>query len=92
MSFCTDVAIANNEAARNKLSGIRCTESNNVKVTGNLTEGNDENGIKFDTLLDAFKKITVTNNVAQYNTGKGIDIGKAVESTVVNNTMVMNGK
>ncbi|MDB4925279.1 alginate lyase family protein [Mucilaginibacter sp.] len=92
VSFCNDVAIVNNEAARNKLSGIRCTESNNIKVTGNLTEGNDENGIKFDTLLDAFRKITVTNNVAQYNTEKGIDIGKAIESTVAGNTLVGNGK
>jgi len=92
LSFCNDVTISNNEAARNKLSGIRCTESNNVKVTGNLTEGNDENGIKFDTLLDSFKKIIITDNVAQYNTGRGIYVGKAIESTVANNIMVANGK
>jgi len=92
VSFCNDVTISNNEAARNKLSGIRCTESNNVKVTGNLTEGNDENGIKFDTLLDSFKNIIISNNVAQYNTGRGIYIGKVVESRVANNTIVANGK
>jgi len=92
VSFCNDVTISNNEAARNKLSGIRCTESNNIKVTGNLTEGNDENGIKFDTLLDSFKKIIITDNVAQYNTGRGIYVGKAIESKVADNIMVANGK
>jgi parallel beta-helix repeat protein len=92
VSFCNNVVISNNEAARNKLSGIRCTESNNLKVTGNLTEGNDDNGIKFDTLLDSFRKIDVSNNIAQYNGGYGIYIGKALESKVANNTQVGNGK
>jgi parallel beta-helix repeat protein len=92
VSFCNGVIISNNEAARNKLSGIRCTESNNVKVNGNLVEGNDENGITFDTLLDPFNKITISNNVSQYNGAQGIYINKAIESTVVNNTLIGNGK
>ena len=92
VSYSNDAVISNNETARNKLSGIRFTESNNVKVTGNLTEGNDENGIKFDTLLDSFHKITISNNVAQYNTGKGLYVEKLLESTVANNTLTANGK
>jgi parallel beta-helix repeat protein len=92
VSYSNDVVISKNEAARNKLSGIRVTQSNNVTVTGNLTEGNDENGIRFDTLMDSFNNIKVTNNVAQYNTRQGISIGKAVNSTVANNTSIANGK
>ncbi|MDB5111622.1 MAG: hypothetical protein JWR67_2736, partial [Mucilaginibacter sp.] len=79
------------EAARNKLSGIRCTESNNVKVTGNLTEGNDESGIQFDTLLDSFHQIVISNNVSQYNGAHGIYMDKALESMVKNNTLTGNG-
>jgi parallel beta-helix repeat protein len=92
ISYCNDVAITHSEAARNKLSGIRCTESNDVKVTGNLTEGNEENGIRFDALFDGFRKVEVNNNVAQYNTGQGIYIGKNTDSKIANNTMVGNGK
>jgi parallel beta-helix repeat protein len=92
ISYSNDVTVANNEAARNKLSGIHSTESNNVKVTGNLTEGNEDSGIKFDTLFDSFNNITISGNVAQYNTRNGIFVGKAVNSTVSNNTQTANGK
>jgi len=32
ISFCDNVVVSKNEVARNKLSGIRCTESDHVKV------------------------------------------------------------
>ncbi|HWZ35000.1 MAG TPA: right-handed parallel beta-helix repeat-containing protein [Mucilaginibacter sp.] len=92
ISYSHEVTITNNEAARNKLSGIRCTESNNVKVSNNLTEGNDEHGIKFDTLLDSFHQINLSNNIIQYNTLSGIYLEKVPDGVVSNNTLIGNGK
>jgi parallel beta-helix repeat protein len=91
VSFCSHAVISNNEVARNKLSGIRCTESANIKVTENLTEGNDENGIRFDALMDGFNKINVSNNVSQYNKLVGIYIGKGTGSVISNNMLEGNG-
>jgi parallel beta-helix repeat protein len=41
LSFCRDVTVAGNEAARNALYGIHCFESVNVVETDNLIEAND---------------------------------------------------
>jgi parallel beta-helix repeat protein len=92
MSFCNGIVVLNNEAARNKLSGIRCTESDNVQVNGNLAEGNDKNGILFDSLLDNFRNVVITSNIAQYNTEHGIIIEKCPQAIIANNTMIGNGK
>jgi parallel beta-helix repeat protein len=90
VSFCTGIVISNNETARNKLSGIRCTESSNIKVIKNLAEGNDENGIRFDALMDGFNKISVTSNVSQYNKLVGIYIGKGTVGIISNNILKGN--
>ncbi|HEY4325072.1 MAG TPA: alginate lyase family protein [Mucilaginibacter sp.] len=92
LSFCNDATISGNEAARNKLSGIRCTESSNIKATKNLAEGNDENGIRFDALMYGFNKIDVTGNICQYNGHMGIYTGKGTGGVVSSNTLTGNGK
>ncbi|GHT18314.1 hypothetical protein AGMMS4957_00370 [Bacteroidia bacterium] len=90
LTFARDVIITGNEAARNQLSGIRCTESENVQVINNLTEGNDASGISFDTQMDGLRKITVKDNLSQNNGAYGIYIGKAEEALVEGNTTVAN--
>ncbi|MGN6510294.1 MAG: alginate lyase family protein [Chitinophaga sp.] len=90
--FCSDAVIEGNETARNKLSGIRCTESSNVRIGSNLSEGNDENGIRLDALMDGVKGFAVENNTAQYNGGKGIFIGNPESGEAKNNSEKGNGK
>jgi parallel beta-helix repeat protein len=90
LSFSSNAVILNNEAARNKLSGIRCTESRNIKVEGNLTEGNDGNGILFDVLMKGTEGINMENNLSRNNGLHGIYIEKADVKTVKNNTIADN--
>ncbi|KAA6301644.1 MAG: hypothetical protein EZS26_002250 [Candidatus Ordinivivax streblomastigis] len=54
LSFGNNVAIVANEAARNKLSGIRCTENKDIRLQNNLTEGNDAHEIAFERLIAGF--------------------------------------
>lgn len=45
MSFVSDFLVAHNEAARNKLAGVTCAESQSIQLIDNLAEGNDSDGI-----------------------------------------------
>ncbi|GHT88359.1 hypothetical protein FACS189474_3450 [Bacteroidia bacterium] len=90
LTFARNVIITGNEAARNQLSGIRCTESENIQVINNLTEGNDANGISFDAEMDGSRKITVKDNLSQNNGEYGIYIGKAEDALVNGNTIIAN--
>jgi parallel beta-helix repeat protein len=92
LSFSHDAVIADNEVARNNRSGIRCTESENIQVTGNLVEGNDEDGILFDSLMDGSRKIVVSKNFSRNNGQHGIFIEKAKGSTISNNISIDNGQ
>lgn len=67
VTFCRNISITENEAARNALSGIRCTESENIRITGNLVEGNDGSGITLDTMTDGSKNVEIGNNLSQNN-------------------------
>ena len=70
--FGKNINIRDNQMARNKLSGIRCSESQNISITGNLTEGNDTNGISLEKLLDGCKNTEVKNNRSANNGMYGI--------------------
>jgi hypothetical protein len=65
--FCKNIVVTGNEAARNALSGIRCSESENVRITGNLFEGNDRNGITLESITNDSKNIEINNNLSQNN-------------------------
>jgi len=87
-----DITILNNEAARNALYGIRVSESQNVRVHGNLAEGNDGGGIIFDVLLQGSRDIVVWNNVSRNNGGYGIEIAGASGSDVQANSVSDNAR
>ncbi len=91
VSFSRDVTVANNEAARNRLYGIRVTESANVRVEGNLVEGNDAGGIVVERLFDGSRGIAVRGNVARNNGGEGIDAAGATGADLTGNTVADNG-
>ena len=90
LSFSKNVIISGNEAARNTLSGIRCTESENIQVIDNLTEGNDEHGILMEALMDGCKAVTIKNNLSQNNGKFGIIVEK--NQAVVENNITKNNK
>jgi predicted alpha-1,2-mannosidase len=90
LSFCHNIEVSNNEAARNKLSGIHCTESENIKITHNLTEGNDESGIAFNAQMNGSRKIIVRDNLSQNNGQYGIFIEKVSDADVEKNKTFAN--
>ena len=85
VKFCDNVEILGCETARNKLAGIRCTESRNLNVNDNLIEGNEMNGLAIDAMLEGCENVTVKNNLAQGNTGHGIFFEKVSSLTANNN-------
>ena len=87
---CDGVEIIGCEAARNKLAGIRCTESQNLTVNDNLVEGNEMNGLSIDAMMDGCTNVTVTNNLAQGNTGHGILFEKVSSLTAQGNVTKHN--
>ena len=90
LSHSRNVAISNNEAARNALHGIRATESEDVRVLGNLAEGNDSSGIMFDTLMDGCRRVEVRGNLSRNNGGYGIEVQRVTGATVQDNTVADN--
>ena len=72
VKLCDGVEITGCEAARNKLAGIRCADSQNLTVSGNLIEGNEMNGLTVDAMMDGCSNVTAINNTVQGNTGTGI--------------------
>lgn len=72
VSFGQDLSIINNELARNKLSGLRCSECNKILISGNIAEGNDGNGILLDKIMDGCIKVTLNKNIARNNGLYGI--------------------
>ena len=90
VKFCDGVEILGCEAARNKLAGIRCVESQNLTINDNLIEGNEMNGLAIDALMDGCKNVTVKNNLAQGNTGYGFFFEKISSLTAQDNVSKHN--
>jgi parallel beta-helix repeat protein len=91
VTFSRDITIFNNEMARNSLYGIRVSESENVRVRGNLAEGDDAGGIRFDTLLEGSRNIVVRDNLLRNNGGPGLQIAGAAGADVHMNSEADNG-
>lgn len=91
ISFSQNISVSNCEASRNKISGIRCTESKQITVTGCLSEGNDINGFSFDALMDGSDQITVKNNRVQYNKDGAIPVEKCKNCIFTDNKLIGNG-
>lgn len=88
---CNDFKIANNEFARNKLSGIYCAESNDIILESNWIEGNDQYGIKIDQLMDGCENIVLRQNLVQNNAFKGVFIYNSNSITIQENKLLNNG-
>jgi hypothetical protein len=64
---------------------VRVTDSLNVRVGGNLAEGNHDVGIVFDALMDGTREIQVLDNVSRNNGGYGIEISRVAGGVVHGN-------
>ncbi|MBL9189828.1 MAG: alginate lyase family protein [Opitutaceae bacterium] len=92
VSFSREFAITGNETARNALHGIRVADSRNVRLTGNLSEGNDGDGIAFVTLMDGCRQIEARDNVVRNNGGAGLGPLPAGAGTLAANRSIDNGR
>jgi parallel beta-helix repeat protein len=90
LSFSRDLILSGNETARNTLHGIRATESENVRVVDNLSEGNGGGGIVFDALMDGTRNVEIRGNISRNNRGYGIEVGRAGGRKVQGNTLLDN--
>ena len=91
ISFGRDLTITNNEIARNARSGIHVTESQAVRVSGNLAEGNDRDGIAFDALMDGCRQLEIFENISRNNGNYGIKLEHALGQVLKNNSLTDNG-
>ncbi len=91
LTNCTDVTVNNCELARNAWFGILVTESNNINISGNLVEANDNSGVMIQYLHNGSQNVTVSKNLIHYNNGFGLEsyTGKNIKSA--NNTYAGNG-
>ena len=87
---CDGVEILGCEAARNKLAGIRCVESQNLTINNNLIEGNERNGLAIDAMMDGCMNVKVKSNLAQGNTGHGFFFEKVSSLTAEENVSTHN--
>ena len=92
LSFCRDIILSGNELARNQRSGIRFMECDELRISGNLLEGNDDHGIFSDNLTGRVFHAELTNNYLNYNGKKGISGNGAHTLKYERNVSVGNGK
>jgi hypothetical protein len=86
-----DVSVSNSEFARNRLFGIHAVESQDIRLRGNLAEGNDGGGIAFESLMDGCRSIEVRENIVRNNGGPGINTNGAA-GLVERNATADNGR
>ena len=87
----SNVIIEHNEVARNGFYGILVTESNQVRITDNLVEGNDRSGVMLEYLHRGSSGVTVNNNHIHYNSGFGLESYAATGLKENNNLFAGNG-
>jgi hypothetical protein len=92
LAYSHGVTISGSEIARSALYGVRSTDSQDVHVRGNLVEGNEAGGIRFDADKEGCRRIELLANRVQNNVGCGIEIIRAVDGTVSGNRMLDNGR
>jgi predicted alpha-1,2-mannosidase len=81
-----EVTVSDCEMSRNRLSGFRCTESDDITVANSLTEGNDRDGITVESLTDGCRKVSIRGNLTQNNGRYGIRTTNVLLLEQVGNT------
>ncbi len=91
LMHCSEIRIVRNEVARNARQGIRCSESRNIHIEGNLLEGNDGFGLLSDVVLDGTRGLEVVNNLVRNNGRGGIYVYRTGRTILENNRLRDNG-
>jgi parallel beta-helix repeat protein len=90
LDHCANVSVSNSEISRNGYYGLLISESEKVTVTNNLIEGNDRSGVMMEFLQNGSQYINITNNIAQYNAGYGIEGYSVRNSNIQQNSFAGN--
>jgi parallel beta-helix repeat protein len=85
------ISVSNCEIARNSLNGIGLADCRNIKISGNLIEGNDGSGITAEPFFSGDYSVVVSDNISRNNGKSGIKINKATGGSLVNNRLTDNG-
>ncbi len=92
LAHCSNALVESCEVARNAYYGILITESANIRITGNLVEGNDCSGVMAEFLSRGSENITVANNLIHYNNGFGVEAYAVRNLKSEKNAYAGNGK
>ena len=92
VTFCSQVSVTNCETGRNGLSGIRFAESQQIKIIGNLCEGNGENGIFIERQLDPCTEVEIKGNTMQNNRLSGLEASTAQSLSTSDNRCLHNSE
>lgn len=91
-TFCKKLNVQDCEMARNKRSGIRCAENEEVTITGCCSEGNDRHGIFIEKRMDRCRNVTVRQNTLLNNGITGVYIQEASGLLIEENRAENNRK
>lgn len=86
INYGKDVVICGVEAARNRLSGIQCSQCTGVRITGSLLEGNDGGGVHLYCVPAKAGEAYLLNNILRNNGAQGILINNVRAHTQDNIT------
>ena len=91
LDHCNNISLSNSEISRNGYYGLLISECEKVTVTNNLIEGNDRSGVMLEFLQNGSQYINITNNIAQYNAGYGIEGYSVKNNNIQQNSFAGNG-
>ena len=90
MDHCSDAEVENCEIARNGYYGILISESSGISIRKSFIEANDQSGIMNEFLFKGSDKISISDNILQYNNGYGIESYAVKDLVLTNNTFTGN--
>lgn len=91
LDHCTNASVTGCEIARNAYYGVLISESKQINIKGNLIEANDRTGVMAEYLYHGSTKISITNNIIQYNAVFGVATYGAIYSIIQQNVYAGNG-
>lgn len=86
----SNIRVIGNNMRFNRFSGIWSRSSYSNKIMNNIASSNGGSGIDVLQEGTACSGTTVANNIADYNSGHGIALGRSRCDVVVNNTITSN--
>lgn len=88
---CNAATVNSNELARNALNGISVSECADVRISGNLIEGNDESGVWVPYLYQGTRKMVLSGNRIRFNGGYALQATHTADLRLTRNTWTGNG-